>query len=112
MNFSELSTYIDDLRQSGFDTRRLAVQLNRKIAYPVVTLVMAMLAIPFALATGKRSGVAGFAVAILLAVWYFGVASLFEAMGNVNTLPAALAAWSPDLLFTFIGVWFLLRTPT
>ena len=112
MNFTELSTYIDDLRQSGFDTRRLAVQLNRKIAYPLVTLVMAILAIPFALATGKRSGVAGFAVAILLAVAYLGVASLFEAMGNVNTLPAALAAWSPDLLFTFAGAWFLLRTPT
>ena len=112
MNFSELSTYIDDLRQSGFDTRRLAVQLNRKIAYPVVTLVMAILAIPFALATGKRSGVTGFAVAILLAVAYIGVASLFEAMGNVNTLPAGLAAWSPDLLFTFAGAWFLLRTPT
>ena len=112
MNFGELDAYINDLRQSGFDTRRLAVQLNRKIAYPLVTLVMAILAIPFALATGKRSGVTGFALAILLAVVYLGVASLFEAMGNVNTLPAALAAWSPDMLFAFAGGWFLLRTPT
>ncbi len=112
MNFSELATYIDDLRQSGFDTKRLSVQLNRKFAYPLITLVMAILAIPFALATGKRSGVTGFAVAILLAVAYLGVSSLFEAMGNVNTLPAALAAWSPDLLFAFAGAWFLLRTPT
>ena len=113
MNFAELDAYIGDLRQSGITgTQRLAVQLNRKIAYPLVTLVMAVLAIPFALATGKRSGFTGFAVAILLAVIYLGVASLFEAMGNVNTLPAALAAWSPDLLFTFAGAWFLLRTPT
>jgi LPS export ABC transporter permease LptF/LPS export ABC transporter permease LptG len=112
MNFGELDAYINDLRQSGFDTRRLAVQLNRKIAYPLVTLVMAILAIPFALLTGKRSGVTGFAVAILLAVVYLGVSSLFEAMGNVNTLPAALAAWSPDMLFAFAGAWFLLRTPT
>jgi len=78
----------------------------------LITLVMAILAIPFALVAGKRSGVAGFAVAILLAVAYLGVSSLFEAMGNVNTLPAALAAWSPDLLFAFAGAWFLLRTPT
>jgi LPS export ABC transporter permease LptF len=113
MNFSELSAYIADLRQSGMTgTQRLSVQLNRKFAYPLVTLVMAILAIPFALATGKRSGVAGFAVAILLAVTYLGVLSLFEAMGNVNTLPAALAEWSPDVLFSFAGAWFLLRTPT
>jgi LPS export ABC transporter permease LptF/LPS export ABC transporter permease LptG len=113
MNFGELSAYIADIRQSGIiGTQRLSVQLNRKVAYPLATLVMAILAIPFALATGKRSGFAGFAIAILLAVTYLGVASLFEAMGNVNTLPASLAAWSPDLLFTFAGAWFLLKTPT
>ena len=113
MNFTELSAYIKDMRQSGITgTQRLAVQLNRKFAYPLATLVMAILAIPFALATGKRSGVTGFAVAILLAVTFFGVLSLFEAMGNTNTLPAALAEWSPDVLFSFAGAWFLLRTPT
>jgi lipopolysaccharide export LptBFGC system permease protein LptF len=113
MNFGELAAYIKDMQQSGITgTQPLSVQLNRKLSYPLITVVMAILAIPFALATGKRSSVAGFAVAILLAVTYLGVASLFEAMGNVNTLPAALAAWSPDLLFTFAGAWFLLRTPT
>ncbi len=112
MNFSELDAYINDLRQSGFDTKKLSVQLNRKFAYPVITLVMAILAVPFALSTGKRSGVTGFAVAILLAVTYLGVASFFEAMGGINQLPPTLAAWAPDALFTLAGAWFLLRTPT
>lgn len=112
MSFGELSSYISDLRQSGFNTMRLSVQLNRKLAYPAITLVMAILAIPFALSSGKRGGVTGFAIAILLAVVYLGVSSLFEAMGNVNTLPPMLAAWTPDLLFTFAGAYFLLRTPT
>ncbi len=112
MTFGELSRYISDLRQSGFDTKRLTVQLNRKLAYPLITLVMAILAVPFALVSGKRSGVTGFAIAILLAVLYLGVNSLFEAMGDVNTLPAALAAWAPDALFALAGAWMLLRTPT
>ena len=112
MSFNELSRYIADLRQSGFDTRRLSVQLNRKLAYPAITLVMAILAIPFALSTGKRGGVAGFAVAILLAVVYLGTTSFFEAMGNVNQLPPAVAAWAADTLFALAGAWFLLRTPT
>jgi lipopolysaccharide export LptBFGC system permease protein LptF len=41
-------TYIGDLQQSGFDTMRLRVQLYHKLAYPLVTIVMAVLAIPFA----------------------------------------------------------------
>jgi len=112
MNFGQLSRYINDLRQSGFDTKKLSVELDLKLAYPVIVVVMAMLGMPFAFATGKRGGVAGFAVAILLAVSYLGVSSLFEAMGRVNTLPPGLAAWSPDLLFALAGGYLLLRTPT
>ncbi len=112
MNFGELSRYINDLKQSGFDTKKLSVQLDVKLAYPAITLVMAMLALPFAFTTGKRGGVAGFAAAILIAVLYSGTSRLFEAMGNVNTLPPLLAAWSPDVLFALAGTYLLLRTPT
>ncbi|MCU1222702.1 MAG: permease YjgP/YjgQ family protein [Edaphobacter sp.] len=112
MSYNELSRYISDLKQSGFDTKRLSVQLNRKLAYPLITLVMAILAVPFALSMGKRGSLAGIATAIGLAIAYWVVDGLFQAMGNVNTLPAVLAAWSPDLLFGITGAYLLLRTPT
>jgi len=112
MSYNELSRYISDLNQSGFDTKRLSVQLNRKLAYPLITLVMAILAIPFALSMGKRGSLAGIATAIGLAIAYWVIDALFQAMGNVNTLPAILAAWAPDLLFGIAGTYLLLRTPT
>ena len=112
MSYNELSRYVADLSQSGFDTMRLRVQLNRKLAYPLVTFVMALLGIPFALAMGKRGGLASIATAIGLAIAYWVVAGLFEAMGDVNTLPPVLAAWSPDLLFALGGAYLLMRTPT
>ena len=112
MSYNELSRYISDLRQSGFDTKRLSVQLNRKLAYPLITLVMAILAIPFALSMGKRGSLAGIATAIGLAIAYWVVDGVFQAMGNVNTLPAMLAAWTPDLLFAITGTYLLLRTST
>ncbi|MEO6911230.1 MAG: LptF/LptG family permease, partial [Edaphobacter sp.] len=112
MSYGELSRYISDLKQSGFDTTRLSVQLNRKIAYPLIALVMAILAIPFSLSMGKKGSLTGIATAIGLAIAYWVVAGLFEAMGNVNTLPPILAAWSPDLLFGIAGTYLLLRTPT
>jgi LPS export ABC transporter permease LptG len=112
MSYSELTSYIQDLKQSGFDTMRLRVQLNRKIAYPLITLVMAVLAIPFSLAAGKKGSIAGIASAVGLAITYWVIAGVFENLGNVNSLPAVLAAWSPDLLFAIAGSWLLLKTPT
>ena len=112
MNFGQLADYISDLRQSGFDTMRLRVELWQKLAYPLVAVVMAVLAIPFALSMGRRGSLTGIAVAIGVALSYFVVNALFDSMGNVNYLPAALAAWTPDVLFGLVGGYLLLRTPT
>jgi LPS export ABC transporter permease LptG/LPS export ABC transporter permease LptF len=112
MSYTELSSYIQDLKQSGFDTMRLRVQLNHKLAYPLMTLILAILAIPFALFAGKRGGIAGVGTAIGVAICYWVVAGVFENLGDVNSLPAILAAWSPDLLFAIAGSYLLLRTPT
>jgi lipopolysaccharide export LptBFGC system permease protein LptF len=112
MSYTELSGYIEDLSQSGFDTTHLRVQLNRKLAYPLITLVMAVLAVPFALYAGKRGSLAGIGTAIGLAIVYWVLAAVFENLGNVNSLPAVLAAWSPDILFAIAGSYLLLRTPT
>jgi LPS export ABC transporter permease LptG/LPS export ABC transporter permease LptF len=112
MNFGELAAYIHDLRQSGFNTVPLRVQLNHKLAYPLITLVMAVLAIPFALSMGKRGSLSSIAIAIGVAIAYSVVSAFFDAMGNVSWLPAFLAAWSPDLLFGLAGAYLLLRTPT
>jgi LPS export ABC transporter permease LptG/LPS export ABC transporter permease LptF len=112
MTFGELERYIRDLGQSGFDTKQLSVQLNLKLAYPLVTLVMAVLAIPFALSMGKRGSLTGIATAIGLAIAFWVLKGMFEGLGNVNFLPTLLAAWSPDLLFGLAGAYLLLRTPT
>jgi len=112
MSYTDLRDYIADLRQSGFDTTRLRVQLNRKIAYPLMALVMAVLAIPFALSAGKRGNLAGMGAGIGLAIAYWVISLIFENLGNVNSLPAMMAAWSPDILFAMVGTYLLLRVPT
>lgn len=112
MNFGQLDRYIRDLRQSGFDTMRLRVALWHKLAYPLVAVIMAALAIPFALSMGRRGSLTGIAIAIGIALAYWVADGLFGAMGNVAYLPAPLAAWSSDILFALTGGYLLLRTPT
>ena len=112
MNYQELRRYIRDLQQSGFDVVRLRVQLAKKLAFPVIALVMALLAVPFSLQAGRRSTVTGVALALGIAVFYWTVSGLFEAMGNISQLPPVLAAWSPDLIFALLGGYMILKVPT
>jgi lipopolysaccharide export system permease protein len=112
MSYQELRRYIHDLQQSGFEVVRLRVQLEKKFAFPMVSLVMAVLAIPFSLQAGRRGAVTGVAVAVAIALVYWTVSGLFEAMGNISELPPFLAAWSPDLIFALLGGYMILKVPT
>jgi LPS export ABC transporter permease LptG len=112
MNYDQLRHYIHDLQQSGFEVVKLRVQLQKKIAFPVITFVMGVLAIPFALSAGRRGAMAGVAVAIGIAVCYTVISGLFEAMGNISQLPPVLAAWSPDVIFALAGGYLILKVPT
>jgi lipopolysaccharide export LptBFGC system permease protein LptF len=91
---------------------KLRVKLWQKLAYPLMAVVMAVLAIPFALSMGRRGSLTGIAVAIAVTLIYIVCNDLFEGLGDVNYLPAAMAAWSSDLLFGLVGGYLLLRTPT
>jgi LPS export ABC transporter permease LptF/LPS export ABC transporter permease LptG len=112
MNYEELHRYIRDLQQSGFDVVRLRVELNKKLSYPLITLIMAVLAIPFAVSAAKKGAITGVATAVIIAIIYTVVSRWFEAMGNLNQLPPALAAWSPDLIFALVGGYLILKVPT
>jgi len=35
-----------------------------------------------------------------------------EAMGGVGQLPPLLAGWSPDIIFSFLGLYFFFKMPT
>jgi len=81
-----------------------ACNCRKKIAFPLITLVMAVLAVPFALSGGRRGALSGVVVALVIGVSYVLFSSLCEAMGNVSQLPPLVAAWAPDLFF-WIGGW-------
>ncbi|MGH9487743.1 MAG: LptF/LptG family permease, partial [Terriglobales bacterium] len=112
MTYAQLRHYVSALRRSGYDVSRLSITLAKKIAYPLITLIMALLAFPFALSVGRKGTVAGISVGIAVAIAYWCTASLLQALGNLGQLPALVAAWTPDALFLGLGVYLLLRVPT
>jgi len=112
MSAGELRSYIRELRQSGFDVVPLSVQLNRKFSYPLIAFVVGLIGIPFSFTAGRKGALTGIALSIGIAIIYWSVSSLFEAMGNLGQLPPAVAAWSPDVLFAVGGVYALLRVRT
>jgi lipopolysaccharide export system permease protein len=105
----ELWEYISRMKSSGVNLAEQRVNLHRKIAFPLVTIVMTFLAVPFGVTTGRKGTLYGIGLAIALAFSYFFLTAFFIAAGTTAVLPAALAAWAPNILF-MAGATYLMLT--
>ena len=112
MNFAQLRLYIDELRASGYNVLEHEVGLHRKLAFPFVTLVMTLIAVPFAVTTGRRGAMYGVGVGIVLALVYWVMISVFGALGASGVLSPMLAAWAPNLIFGAVAAYLLLTVRT
>ena len=112
LSFRQLGNYIQDLRNAGFDVSTLTVQWYVKIAFPLIAPVSMLLAIPYALRVGARGAISGVAVGLALGIAYWSLARLLQAMGGVGQMPPPFAAFAPDLMFYFLGMYFFFKMPT
>jgi len=112
MTYAELSAYIDEMRGAGHNILQYLVDLHRKIAFPFVTVIMALLAVPFAVTTGRRGALYGIGVGIVLAIVYWTANNLFAVVGSAGMVSPALAAWAPNLLFGAGAAYMILTVRT
>jgi len=112
MNFEELGTYIREAQASGLDTTQLRVQYYKKFSVPLFAVIMAILSIPFAFLAGNRGAMTGVGISFVIAIVYWTLGTVSEQIGDLNLLPAMMAAWSPDVIFSLFGLYFMARMKT
>jgi lipopolysaccharide export LptBFGC system permease protein LptF len=112
LTYLELRQYIGHLRQSGYNAVELQVELYKKAAFPASCLIMALVGIPFAFSVGRKGAFFGIGLSIAIAVVYWGVSGVFEAMGTYGLLFPLFAAWAPNIIFAAAGLTMFLTIRT
>jgi lipopolysaccharide export system permease protein len=112
MTYRELSGYIAELKASGYHVVPYQVQLQQKLAFPFVAIIMTLLAVPFAVTTGRSGAIYGIGVGLVLAIVYRTALSLFGALGSGGWVDPTLAAWAPNILFAAAAAYMLLTVRT
>jgi LPS export ABC transporter permease LptG/LPS export ABC transporter permease LptF len=112
MNYRELNRYKDALQKKRFDVTTLTLDLYRKLSFPLVSFIMALIGIPFSFKTGKKGAFYGIGICIGLGILYWSTFALFDKLGEVHRLTPLVAAWFPNLIFGLAGTWMMLRVKT
>ena len=112
MTYGQLKQYVEQLELGGYDVVPYLVALQRKVAFPFVTVVMTLLAVPFAVSTGRRGALYGVGIGIVLAIAYWLINSVSGAIGAAGLLSPVLAAWTPNILFAAAAAYLILTVRT
>jgi LPS export ABC transporter permease LptF/LPS export ABC transporter permease LptG len=112
MRYGELKGYIQELRESGQSVPELQVQLEEKIALPVASLIMALVALPFAFRLGRQGALYGIGVSLVLGIAFMAVYAFFTKMGAAGALPPSVAVWSPAAVFSLLSGYLFLGVRT
>lgn len=106
MTLADLRTYINRLRKDGYNVARFLTDYHGRIAFPFVSIVMAMVGIALSL---RQSGVRGrgmamgIGLALAIGFLYWAAHSVAIALGHSGALTPLIAGWLANLLFFSLG---------
>ena len=112
MTVPQLKRFIDEQAASGFNVVPQMIELQKKLAFPFVTVVMTLLAIPFGMTTGKRGTLYGIGIGIVMALTYWVTGNAFAAIGKAGILSPIMAGWAPNILAAGTATYLLLTART
>ncbi len=108
LSLPELREYLH--YNSDFPATLLApfrTHLQYRLALPWTCLVVVCIAAPLGIGYSRRGVLSSVAAAVLLVFTMNFLVHLFLALGEGARVPAWIAAWTPNILFTVIGLYLL-----
>lgn len=107
MDSRELSSFIQMLNRGGVSVKALLTELYLKYAIPATCLVFALIGIPLSLPSLRTGRTWGVVVTIVLMFTFYVYASVFRSLGRGGILLPAVAAFTPQVTFSLLGIALL-----
>lgn len=101
MSFGELKSHIGILRDNGEHTGKLETDLQKKIAFPISTLILTLIGYTIAVRAHVRPMVVGFSYGLAAGISYWVLDGVISNLGHKGVLAPMVAAWLPN--FAFLG---------
>jgi lipopolysaccharide export system permease protein len=113
MNTCAFRKYINKIKlfgQIGIKKQYALIAFNIRYAAIFAHIVVMIIGIPFVLESmGKLNRVLGFTLAIFVIFIYWGMQAITRSLGDNFILSPFMAAWTPNFIFTTIGIYLIIK---
>ncbi|MBP1696028.1 MAG: permease YjgP/YjgQ family protein [Deltaproteobacteria bacterium] len=107
---------IDDIRgkmqkekEAGKDTISYEVELHKRYAVPFTCIIFALIGVPLGIQPHRSGRSYGFILSILILLAFYISLTASEILAMRKIMPAYSAGWIPNLLFSGLGIYLLVK---
>lgn len=100
----------ENLEEKEWPSRSsVQTEISKRLSLAMASIAFAFVAMPLGIVAQRRETSAGFGISLAVAFGYFFFVALSHSMQNNAAYHPWLLLWVPNILFTGIGLWLLLR---
>jgi lipopolysaccharide export system permease protein len=108
MNYWQLKRYAERVKDEGYDNSIYLVDMNVKVAFPLISVVLVLIGIPISLRLSRGGMPLAVCCGIAVCFLYLVVMGFSRSLGLSGTLPPLLAAWLANIVFLLIGTYLMI----
>ncbi len=113
MGYFELNRYVNKISAEGYDVARYRVDLQGKLAFPFVCVILVFIGMSFSMRSERSGGLMqSLAAGIFIGFSYWIVHAFCMSLGRSGILPVTLAAWASNILFAGLAAYLFSRIRT
>jgi lipopolysaccharide export system permease protein len=109
MSSDELNEKIRKMKILGQDTTFQEVELHKRYAIPFACIVFGLIGVPLGIQPHRSARAYGFILTIFIILGYYMSLTASEMLAIRKMIPPLLAGWMPNLLFSSLGVYLLVK---
>ncbi len=112
VNAAEAKSYIQRLEKSGLPSSDAKAEYYKKFSFPMVVLVVVLLAVALSGKTRKNVLLVSLGLCISSVVLFYVMQMVTMLMARFGTLPPVFGGWFPVVFFIFLSIGLLRYTKT
>jgi lipopolysaccharide export system permease protein len=110
MSIDDIRKKMEEIKRTGGDTTSYEIELHKRYAIPFTCFVFALIGVPLGIQPHRSGRSYGFILSILILIAYYVSLTASEILAARKIIPAFAAGWIPNLLFSGLGIYLLVKT--
>jgi lipopolysaccharide export system permease protein len=110
MSINDIREKMEEIKRIGGDTTSYEVELHKRYAIPFTCIVFALIGVPLGIQPHRSGRSYGFILSILILLAYYVSLTASEVLAVRKIIPAFSAGWTPNFLFSGLGIYLLVKT--